>query len=82
MARKEEGIAVEGVVKETQRGVFYVEMVNAGESPDPNNPKPIIVAYLSGKLRQNNIRIVQGDRVKVELSPYDLAKGRITYRLK
>lgn len=82
MANKEEGIVVEGVVKETQRGVFYVEMVDPGKEPDPNNPKPTITAHIAGKLRHLNIRVVQGDRVKVELSPYDLTKGRITYRLR
>ena len=82
MVKKEEGIVIEGIVKETQRGVFFVEMVEAGKNIDPANPKPTITAYLSGRLRQNNIRIVQGDRVQVELSAYDLQKGRITYRMK
>lgn len=40
-----------------------------------------IICYTSGRLRQNKIRLVQGDEVKVEVSPYDLSKGRITYRL-
>nr|YP_009184875.1 translational initiation factor 1 [Jenufa minuta]ALO62998.1 translational initiation factor 1 [Jenufa minuta] len=40
----------------------------------------LIIAYLSGKIRQNNIKIVVGDKVTVELSPYDLTKGRIVYR--
>ena len=39
-------------------------------------------AYLSGKMRQNYIRVLEGDRVKVEMSPYDLSKGRVTYRYK
>lgn len=42
----------------------------------------IILAYLGGKLRVNNIRILEGDKVKIELSPYDLTKGRIIYRNK
>lgn len=42
----------------------------------------IILAYLGGKLRINNIRILEGDRVKIEMSPYDLTKGRIIYRNK
>jgi translation initiation factor IF-1 len=41
-----------------------------------------VLAYLSGKMRQNYIRVLEGDRVKVELSPYDLSKGRVTYRYK
>jgi translation initiation factor IF-1 len=41
-----------------------------------------VLAYLSGKMRKNYIRILLGDRVKVELSPYDLTRGRITYRFK
>ena len=41
-----------------------------------------ILAYLSGKMRQNYIRVLEGDRVKVELSPYDLTRGRVTYRYK
>lgn len=42
----------------------------------------IILAHVSGKIRKNFIRILQGDRVKVELSPYDLTRGRITFRMK
>lgn len=42
----------------------------------------VITAYLSGKLRQNFIRIIEGDSVKIEMSPYDLTKGRITWRSK
>ena len=42
----------------------------------------IITAYISGKLRQNFIRIIEGDKVKIEMSPYDLSKGRITWREK
>ena len=41
-----------------------------------------VLAYLSGKMRQHYIRVLEGDRVKVELSPYDLSKGRVTYRYK
>ena len=41
-----------------------------------------VLAYLSGKMRQNYIHVLEGDRVKVELSPYDLSKGRVTYRYK
>jgi len=51
---------------------FRVELENGHE----------ILAYVSGKMRKNYIRILQGDRVAVELSPYDLTRGRITYRYK
>jgi translation initiation factor IF-1 len=66
-------ITVEGVV--TQRlpaGEFRIEL------PTGHN----ITGYLSGKTRRNFIRILQGDRVRVEMSPYDLSRGRIVYRLK
>ena len=51
---------------------FRVELENGHE----------VLAYLSGKMRQHYIRVLEGDRVKVELSPYDLSKGRVTYRYK
>lgn len=64
------GIEVMGVVKESLRGKFRVELDNGHE----------VMAHLGGKLRKNFIRIVPGDKVKVELSPYDLDRGRIVYR--
>ena len=68
---KEEAIEVEGVVKEALPNTrFRVELQN----------KLVILAHLSGKMRNHYIRIVPGDVVKVELSPYDLSKGRIVYR--
>ena len=68
---KEEAIEVEGVVKEAlPNTMFRVELTN----------KLVILAHLSGKMRKHYIRIVPGDTVKVELSPYDLTKGRIVYR--
>lgn len=68
---KEEAIEVEGVVKEAlPNTMFRVELQN----------KLVILAHLSGKMRKHYIRIVPGDTVKVELSPYDLTKGRIVYR--
>ena len=64
-------IEVEGVVKEAlPNALFRVELTN----------KHVILAHLSGKLRMHYIRILPGDRVKVEMSPYDLTKGRITWR--
>ena len=70
---KEEAIEVEGLVKEALPNVmFRVELKNGH----------IILAHMSGRMRQNHIKIVPGDRVKIEMSPYDLSKGRITYRHK
>ena len=80
--KKEEGLVVEGVVTEMLRGRFRIEIVEEGKKPDPDKKGPEIIATLAGKLRTRFIKIVKGDRVKVELSPYDLTKGRITYRLK
>lgn len=68
---KEEPIKVEGTVKETlPNAKFKVELDDGHE----------ILAHVSGKMRMNFIRILQGDRVTVEISPYDLEKGRIVYR--
>ncbi|MBR6407634.1 MAG: translation initiation factor IF-1 [Clostridia bacterium] len=70
---KDDVIEVEGVVKEVLPNTFFlVELPN----------KHQITAHVSGKLRMNFIRILAGDRVTVELSPYDLTKGRITWRFK
>jgi translation initiation factor IF-1 len=68
---KKETIEVEGTVAEAMpNAVFRVEL--------PNGHK--VLAHVSGKIRMNYIRILVGDRVLVELSPYDLSRGRITYR--
>ena len=70
---KEDVIEVEGVVKEAlPNAQFKVELPNG----------QIILAHISGKLRMNFIRILPGDKVKIEMSPYDLTKGRITWRTK
>lgn len=70
---KKESIEVEGVVKENlPNAMFRVELPNGHT----------ILAHASGKIRMNFIRILPGDRVLVELSPYDLARGRVTYRFK
>ena len=66
-------IEMDGVVIESSRDTFIVD-VPGHESR--------IVAHISGKLRQHNIRILEGDRVKVAVSPYDLTKGRIMFRYK
>ncbi len=70
---KEEKIEVEGTVIEALPGtMFRVKLDNGHE----------VLAYLSGKMRKYYIRILLGDRVKVELSPYDVTRGRVTYRFK
>ncbi|MCL2548518.1 MAG: translation initiation factor IF-1 [Symbiobacteriaceae bacterium] len=70
---KEEPIEIEGtVIEPLPNAMFRVELENGHR----------ILAYVSGKLKLNFIRILTGDRVRLELSPYDLSKGRITYRLK
>ena len=70
-AAKEEGITVDGTVIEALRNaMFRVELEN----------KHIVLAHVSGKMRKFFIRILPGDKVTVELSPYDLTRGRITYR--
>jgi translation initiation factor IF-1 len=70
---KDDAIEVEGVVLEALRdAMFKVELDN----------EHIVLAHISGKIRKHFIRILPGDRVKVELSPYDLSRGRITYRYK
>lgn len=70
---KEDVIEVEGVVLEAlPNAMFQVELQNGHK----------ILAHVSGKLRMNYIRIVSGDKVTVEMSPYDLSKGRITWRAK
>ncbi len=71
---KEEAIEVTATVLETlPNAMFKVELENNQHQ---------VLAHISGKMRKNFIRILPGDRVLVELSPYDLARGRITYRYK
>ena len=68
---KEEAIEVEGRVKTAlPNTTFRVELDIGGE----------VIAHVAGKMRKNFIRIVPGDRVKIEITPYDLSKGRIVYR--
>jgi translation initiation factor IF-1 len=70
---KEDAIEVEGkVVEPLSNAMFRVEM-DSGHR---------VLAHVSGKMRMNHIRILPGDKVKMELSPYDLTRGRITYRFK
>jgi translation initiation factor IF-1 len=68
---KEDFIEMEGVVKDTlPNTTFRVELENGH----------VVTAHISGKMRKNYIRILTGDKVTVQLTPYDLTKGRITYR--
>ncbi len=71
---KEELITFEGVVQEVLPDSFYKVKLNENEH--------IIIAYASGKIRKNKIKIIEGDNVSIEISPYDLTKGRITFRTK
>lgn len=80
---KEEGIEVEGVVAESLKNGFLVKICPAGtEGQEPPADASMILAHLAGKMRLNNIKVVPGDRVKVEMSPYDITRGRITFRMK
>ena len=73
MASQKEVIKLTGVVNEALPNTqFRVELENGH----------VIVAHMSGRMRKNYIRLVPGDRVEVELTPYDLTKGRISFRLK
>ena len=70
---KDDVIEIEGVVVQTlPNAMFKVELENGH----------IVLAHVSGKIRMHYIRILPGDKVTVELSPYDLTRGRITYRFK
>ena len=68
---KEEALEVEGVVTQALANTRFRVTIDGGHS---------VIAHVAGRMRKNFIRIVPGDKVRVELSPYDLTKGRITYR--
>ncbi len=69
---KEDAIEVQGTIKETlPNAMFRVELENGHK----------VLAHISGKMRMHYIKILPGDRVTVELSPYDLSRGRIVYRI-
>lgn len=73
MSQKEDVIEVQGkVIEPLVNAMFRVELENGHR----------VLAHVSGKMRMNRIRILPGDRVTMELSPYDLTRGRITYRFK
>ncbi|MCI5797613.1 MAG: translation initiation factor IF-1 [Firmicutes bacterium] len=70
---KEDVIEFEGVVEEVLPNTTFKVRLSNGH---------VITAYISGRLRMNYIKILEGDKVKIEMSPYDLTKGRITWRAK
>lgn len=71
--QKEEAIEIEGtVVEPLPNAMFRVELTSGD----------IVLAHISGKMRMDFVRILPGDRVKIEMAPYDLGRGRITYRYK
>lgn len=70
---KEDVIELKGLVKEVLPGNMF--RVKVDSIPE------LLLCYLGGKLKQNKIRVILGDFVKIEISPYDLSKGRISYRL-
>ena len=70
---KQSSIEVDGIILEAlSNAMFRVELENKHE----------VIAHISGKMRMNYIKILPGDKVKLEMSPYDLSKGRITWRAK
>ena len=73
MAKEEDKIRAEGVVVEALPGTQFRVKLDNGHT---------VLAYLSGKMRKHYIRILTGDSVKVEMTPYDLTKGRITFRMR
>ncbi len=73
MSKKEEALEVQGVVTQALANTRFRVQLETGNE---------VLAHVAGKMRKHFIRIVPGDKVRVELSPYDLTKGRITYREK
>ena len=73
MPKEKDVIELEGEVIEALPNALFKVKVETGQ---------VILAHISGKIRKHFIRILPGDRVRVELSPYDLTRGRITYRMK
>ncbi len=71
MVKKDEAIEVDGVVVEALANTRFRVQLDSGHK---------VIAHVAGRMRKNFIRIVPGDKVRVELSPYDLTKGRITFR--
>ena len=70
---KDDAIEMEGQVLETLPNTMFRVQLENGH---------VVIAHISGRMRKHYIRILTGDKVKVEMTPYDLSKGRITYRMK
>ena len=68
---KEDVISMDGIVEEILPNAMFRVKLDQGS---------LILAHISGRMRQNKIQILQGDRVKIEMSPYDLSKGRVVFR--
>jgi len=77
---KEEPIRVQGTVKQALPNARFKVELDEGEGDSDSEESHEVLAHVSGKMRMHFIRIVPGDRVTVEMSPYDLTKGRIVYR--
>jgi translation initiation factor IF-1 len=71
--KKEEAVVVEGIIKETLPSAMFRVEIEGGH---------IILGYISGKMRMHYIRLIPGDRVTLEMSPYDMSRGRIVLRHK
>lgn len=74
-------IEVEGEVQEALPNTMFRVSVPAGQIPSVDETK-VVLCHLSGKMRIHYVRILPGDKVKLEMTPYDLTKGRITFRFK
>jgi len=72
---KEDIIKFEGIVNEILPNNMFRVLLEM-----PKNEKHEIIAYLSGKMKQNRIKVISGDKVEVEMTPYDLSRGRISFR--
>lgn len=72
-------LEVDGEVAEALPNTMFRVLVKSGQIPSVNEDQ-IVLCHLSGKMRIHYVRILPGDRVKIEMTPYDLAKGRISYR--
>jgi len=70
---KDEKIEMEGLIKEALPNAMFRVEITGGQGK-------VVLCTISGKMRMNHIKILPGDRVRLELSPYDLTRGRITYR--
>ena len=77
---KEDQIIMDGTVIEVLPNTMFRIQLDPLEGKAADKPGPIVTAHISGRMRKNYIRIINGDRVKVELTPYDLSKCRIVFR--